>query len=968
MLGKKHLIVFIICMAIAGGAVALVAPKDGGKVPAGLRELMEKNPEGFNVTRGWAQKVERIKRQRDAFIAVNGPQALSALTQEYAVSGTMEIPVMLCEFANRPGPFDSLAVQTKLFGPQAGTVTDYYDEVSYSLLNMTGTVYDWVPLSNNDDYYEGLPGCNGFCGSSHIGALLLEVLTAKDPQIDFTQYDNDGPDGVPNSGDDDGFVDFVAFVHSEYGGECGSNNNLWSHQYVYQGWPESGGLPFITDDTGFSGSPILISEYTMQPVRNCPPDNANMNEIGVFCHEFGHAFGLPDLYDSNGGSSGIGYWGIMGSGNWNISSSPAHPCAWTRMQLGWVTPTDVDWGGGSESIDAIATSGEVFRLGFTQNRFRRSDECVVNGSYSLYCGLHQGEGLARGWGTDANDRGYGNTWTETIQREFSYNGSGPVNFSYQYKHDTEAGFDYCYAIIEVQGTENVLDTFDGVGTGTANHNISSYLSGLPAGSTYKIKFRGASDPGWADEDGYYKSNCGMFVVDDVAVNGGGETYSADFETLVDGWYQSSADNQPREYWLVENRQVSGFDQHLEGTGLLITHIDEPIIEGPFLGNSGGDFPLDGDRDKGVAVEQADGLDNLGNGQGRGDAGDVYPGSSDNRSFDANSNPHSHSNAGATTQIAIGLISNSGSTMTAMMKAGDPGPTAVSSAPSPIDNNVTAQDVVITGQDFVPGATFYYNHGGVTASGPAMAPADGEDIVATSIRWIDSTRLEGTINVYSKTGGEWDLIVSNPDGQEFTLSEAITINQLVATQLQSATIDVDGDAIRLEYVLFDREPGEHMRLSRSQQTESFWRVIVDDLQPESDEVGRYVYVDDHVEPGEKYFYKLDVVEEDGKVRELHRGNAAVPAGEMKLAQNFPNPFNPTTTISFYLPVRMKVRLEVFDVSGRLVTRLGDGVYGAGPHQSGWNGTDANGTPVSSGVYVYRLTAGNRTMSKKMILLK
>ena len=112
----------------------------------------------------------------------------------------------------------------------------------------------------------------------------------------------------------------------------------------------------------------------------------------------------------------------------------------------------------------------------------------------------------------------------------------------------------------------------------------------------------------------------------------------------------------------------------------------------------------------------------------------------------------------------------------------------------------------------------------------------------------------------------------------------------------------------------------------------------------------------------------MVEEDGKVRELHRGNAAVPAGEMKLAQNFPNPFNPTTTISFYLPDRVKVRLEVFNVSGRLVTRLGDGVFSAGPHQVGWNGTDANGTPVSSGMYVYRLTAGNRTMSKKMILLK
>jgi M6 family metalloprotease-like protein len=964
MLGKRHLLVFIICMAIAGGALALVAPKDGNKLPTGLRELMEKNPEGFTVTRGWAQKVERIKEQREAFLAVNGPQALSAMPQEYAVSGTMAIPVLLCEFANRPGPFDSTAVQNKLFDAASGTVTDYYDEVSYGLLNMTGTVYDWVTLPNNDTYYEGPPGCNGLCSSGQMGALLQEVLTVKDPEIDFSQYDNDGPDGVPNSGDDDGFVDFVAFVHSEYGGECTSTSNIWSHQYVYQGWPQSNGLPYTTDDPAAGGGFIFINEYTMQPVLACPP--GGLNEIGVFCHEFGHAFGLPDLYDYNGGSSGIGEWGIMGSGNWNEPDSPAHPCAWTRMQLGWVTPTDIDWNASMESIDAIATSGDVLRLGFTQNRFHRSNECVINGSYSLYCGLSQAEGLARGWGTDANDRGYGSTWNETIEREFTYDGTGPVNVSYNYAHDTEAGYDYCYAIVEAQGTEYILAAYDGVNTGTANHDISSYLSGLTAGGTYRIKFRGVSDLAWADEDGYYRSDCGMFVVDDVAVSGGGESYFTDFESFVDGWYQASASNQPREYWLVENRQVFGFDQHLHGTGLLVMHIDEPIIDAPFLGNSGGDWASD--RDKGVAIEQADGLDNLGNGQGRGDAGDVYPGSSNNRAFDAGTLPNSNSNASANTKIAMAMISNSGATMTAMIRAGDPAPMAVSSSPSPIDNNVTARDVVITGQDFVPGATFHYTYGGAAASGPALAPADAQDIVATSIRWIDATRLEGTINVYSKTGGSWHLVVSNPDGQQSTLVDAITINQLVAAQLQSAAIDVVGDAIRLEYVLFDREPGERIRLSRSPQTESLWQVLENDLQPASGEADRYVYVDEDVEPGTEYFYKLDVVDDRGEVRELHRGSAAVPAGKLKLAQNFPNPFNPTTTISFYLPDRLKVRLDVFDVAGRLVTRLGDGVFQAGPHDLVWNGTDANGTPVSSGVYVYRLTAGNRSISKKMILLK
>ena len=60
-----------------------------------------------------------------------------------------------------------------------------------------------------------------------------EALKLADADTDFSQYDNDGPDGVPNSGDDDGIVDLVALVHSESGGECIGSNNLWSHRWTY---------------------------------------------------------------------------------------------------------------------------------------------------------------------------------------------------------------------------------------------------------------------------------------------------------------------------------------------------------------------------------------------------------------------------------------------------------------------------------------------------------------------------------------------------------------------------------------------------------------------------------------------------------------------------------------------------------------------------------------------------------------
>ena len=88
----------------------------------------------------------------------------------------------------------------------------------------------------------------------------------------------------------------------------------------------------------------------------------------------------------------------------------------------------------------------------------------------------------------------------------------------------------------------------------------------------------------------------------------------------------------------------------------------------------------------------------------------------------------------------------------------------------------------------------------------------------------------------------------------------------------------------------------------------------------------------------------------------------------LRQNYPNPFNPTTTIAFSLPEDTRVTLAIYDVNGHRVTTLVDGVLEAGFKEYRWDGTDSNRRPVGSGVYFYRLDAGNRTLVEKMVFLK
>ncbi|MCP4545011.1 MAG: T9SS type A sorting domain-containing protein [bacterium] len=104
--------------------------------------------------------------------------------------------------------------------------------------------------------------------------------------------------------------------------------------------------------------------------------------------------------------------------------------------------------------------------------------------------------------------------------------------------------------------------------------------------------------------------------------------------------------------------------------------------------------------------------------------------------------------------------------------------------------------------------------------------------------------------------------------------------------------------------------------------------------------------------------------------------AIPEEEMAetpsvdaLLRNYPNPFNPYTTIAFALAAQGPVRLAVYDISGRLVkTLIADDVRSAGRHEAVWNSRDERGRPVASGIYFYRLEVGNWQDEGKMILLK
>lgn len=96
--------------------------------------------------------------------------------------------------------------------------------------------------------------------------------------------------------------------------------------------------------------------------------------------------------------------------------------------------------------------------------------------------------------------------------------------------------------------------------------------------------------------------------------------------------------------------------------------------------------------------------------------------------------------------------------------------------------------------------------------------------------------------------------------------------------------------------------------------------------------------------------------------------AEPPEKYTLSQNYPNPFNPETTIHFTLPKKSKIDLKIYDITGKLVRNLMDDTKDAGDYSVKWNGNDEENQPLPSGVYIYRITAGEFEKTRTCILLR
>ncbi len=355
--------------------VEMLGRRYGTPVPDGYRRARAADPGAFDFRRAW-KGARGIDLELLRFPAARGGSvddpAYSLGPRNGPVEGTYLVPVLLGLYDNSGAtpPFPASQIQSAYFGAAEGTITDYYDEVSGGRVDLLGQVLPWVRAPRADTAYtageSGIPG-PPYPGLGGAGAwnFVWELLDAVSG-VDWGEFDNDGPDGVPNSGDDDGFVDVLAVIQPTRGGECGGpggDDRIWSHRWTLSA---PFGTAFQTSSPRAGGGFIYVDDYTIQPALAC--SGGQLAEIGVFTHELGHAFGLPDLYDTNGGHSGVGTWDLMSSGSWGCDDAtpelPCHMGAWSKAALGWVEVVTIPAGTdlGSVRLPPVETGDTVYRV------------------------------------------------------------------------------------------------------------------------------------------------------------------------------------------------------------------------------------------------------------------------------------------------------------------------------------------------------------------------------------------------------------------------------------------------------------------------------------------------------------------------------------------------------------------------------------------------------------------------------
>lgn len=274
--------------------------------------------------------------------------------------GKHKIPVILVEFSdvefsveNPKATFDKYLNGKELFNketdPEMGqnyaSVAKYFKDMSFGKFEPEFEVYGPVNLGKPLATYGA-----GYSSQEKMGLLLTDACTAVDNEVDFTQYDSN----------DDGNIDLIYIIYAGFSQSIAGNSTDCIH-------PKSGYLSLAKSFDGMD-----VKRYGVNNELNgTPADQADgpiINGIGLFCHEFSHCMGLPDLYPKSGSiaeaciNQNMDYWSLMDAGEYTGNGyRPTAYTAWERERLGWMEIGTLT-GPSNVELKSLDEGGAAFRI------------------------------------------------------------------------------------------------------------------------------------------------------------------------------------------------------------------------------------------------------------------------------------------------------------------------------------------------------------------------------------------------------------------------------------------------------------------------------------------------------------------------------------------------------------------------------------------------------------------------------
>ncbi|MGH7491319.1 MAG: Ig-like domain-containing protein, partial [bacterium] len=248
-------------------------------------------------------------------------------------------------------------------------------------------------------------------------------------------------------------------------------------------------------------------------------------------------------------------------------------------------------------------------------------------------------------------------------------------------------------------------------------------------------------------------------------------------------------------------------------------------------------------------------------------------------------------------------------------------------------------------------------------------AQDPDNDVLSYRWLVNNQMTNNIASTFVFGSEikWNYVEAWVFDQSDTVRTLWSIKTPVQMQAFTATT-IARNRIQLDWQTAAEINSAGFDVLRSRSRSGDYERINSTLVPVNKE-GRYSYVDTEVQANERYYYQLEEIDLQGNTT-LHGPISATASTPLtfELQQNYPNPFNPTTNISYSLPRDVQVKLTVYNLLGQRVRELVNEVQKAGFQTQVWDGRDDSGKALPSGLYHYRIEAGDFVAVRRMTLMK